>query len=80
MRTTIDLSEGLAIQAKKAAAERKTSLKQLVEDGLRIVLARGHAGAAYPRSPLKQLKGLGKRVWEGVDPDLYVREQRGRWP
>ena len=28
---------------------------------------------------LFKLKGLGKEVWEGVDPDKYVRELREGW-
>jgi len=76
MRTTIDLSDDLAIQARKLAAERQTSLKALVEDGLRLVLMGRQAGSV---SPARRLKGFGKRVWDEVDADAYVREQREGW-
>ena len=26
------------------------------------------------------MRGLGKEVWAGVDPDKYVDELRGEWP
>jgi hypothetical protein len=29
--------------------------------------------------PILMLQGIGKEVWEGVDPDEYVRELRGDW-
>ncbi len=76
MRTTIDIEDELAIRAKQVAAERRTSLKNLVEEGLRVVLA-GKAGGHKP--PMRQLRGCGKRIWDGVDPDRYVREQREGW-
>jgi hypothetical protein len=76
MRTTIDIDDALAIRAKKAAAERRTTLRKLVEEGLRLALAGQHRASA---SPLDELQGLGKGVWTGVDPDRYVREQREGW-
>ncbi len=38
MRTSMDLNDALLIEAKRLAAERGTSLKAVVEDGLRAVL------------------------------------------
>jgi hypothetical protein len=76
MRTTIDIDDALAIRAKKAASERRITLRQLVEEGLRLALARREQGV---KSPLDELKGLGKGVWDGVDPDRYVREPRAGW-
>ena len=40
MRTTLDLADDLLIAAKKRAAEERTSLKALVERGLRAELER----------------------------------------
>ncbi len=76
MRTTIDIADDLAARAKKAAVDRGTTLRQLVEEGLRQVLCGGRRAAP---SPLRRLKGLGKHVWDGVDPDRYVKEQREGW-
>ena len=28
---------------------------------------------------LLELRGLGKEIWDGVDPDAYVRELRSEW-
>ena len=38
VKTTIDIADGLLAEAKKLAAERKTTVRALVEDGLRRVL------------------------------------------
>jgi len=40
MRTTVRLDDGLLDQAKKAARERGETLTSLIEQGLRLVLAR----------------------------------------
>jgi predicted RNase H-like HicB family nuclease len=29
--------------------------------------------------PILQLSGLGREVWEGIDPDEYVRRERESW-
>ena len=47
MRTSMDLNDALLIEAKRLAAERGTSLKALVEDGLRAVLG-GRLREAQP--------------------------------
>lgn len=31
-----------------------------------------------PRSIL-ELQGLGKEIWEGIDPDAYVAQEREAW-
>jgi hypothetical protein len=41
MKTTIDLPEDVLHRAKVAAAQRKTTLKELVLSGLQIVLSPG---------------------------------------
>ncbi len=38
MKTTIDISDPLLARAKRVAAERSTTVKELVEAGLRAVL------------------------------------------
>lgn len=32
-----------------------------------------------PEDPLKALRGLHKEVWEGMDTDQYLREERASW-
>ncbi len=41
MRTTLDLNDALLVAAKRIAAEQHTSLKAVVEDGLRAVVGTG---------------------------------------
>lgn len=74
VRTTIDLDDDLAIRAKKLAVERRTTLRELVEEGLRLVLEQK---PGLPKDPIERLAGLGREVWEGVNPDAYVRDLRG---
>jgi len=41
------------------------------------------AGSQEPPAPeldpILQLSGLGREVWEGIDPDEYVRRERESW-
>ncbi len=52
MRTTVDLSDAVMIQAKRLARERGTTLRALLEEGLRLVLKRseeqGRGGYRLP--------------------------------
>ena len=51
-KTTIELPEDLVIAAKRQAAERRTTLRTLIERGLRAELRRG--GTPLPRrTPIK---------------------------
>jgi hypothetical protein len=47
---------------------------QLLED-LVVVLRQGNTRKT--KHNILELEGLGKEVWEGVDPDEYIREERG---
>ena len=31
------------------------------------------------RHSIVELKGLGKHIWQGIDPDEYIREERDSW-
>ena len=76
MRTTLDIDDRLAIEAKQAAAAKRTSLKALVEAGLELIL---HGKTGTPKDSLDALAGLGKDAWKGIHPDRYVRESRKGW-
>ena len=52
MKTTIDLSDALFAAAKNVAIERQTSLRALVEEGLRRVISE----ATMPVKPAFKLK------------------------
>ncbi len=36
-------------------------------------------GKIIQSSSITSLKGLGKNVWQKVDTDLYLSEERGSW-
>ena len=52
MKTTIDITDGLLAEAKQVAARRHTTVRALVEDGLRLVLDREN-----DRTPFKLRDG-----------------------
>jgi hypothetical protein len=73
MRTTIDLPDELLRRAKSEAALRGRKLKDLVEQGLRLVLATPPNGAAPPPKKKPSMHDLAKHlIFEDVDspPDL----------
>jgi len=66
VRTTLQLDDHLVIEAKKRAAETGRTLTKLVEDALRVELARADA---HQRAPLR-VKPVGEGgLLPGVDLD-----------
>ena len=63
MKTTIDISDNLLNRAKDLAIRRKTTLKALTEEGLRLVLSRQAPGASPGTTPVV-VQG------QGLSPDL----------
>jgi hypothetical protein len=61
MKTTIDLTDGLFNSAKALAGARQTTLRALVEEGLRRVLADAQA-KAKPAFKLKDARVHGKKM------------------
>jgi hypothetical protein len=61
MRTTVTLPDHLYVQARRLAAERKTSLTALLEEGLRALIA-----DAQQTPPTK--RGHGLPVMDGGKP------------
>jgi Arc/MetJ family transcription regulator len=66
MRTTIRLDDDLLARAKRAAAERGTTLTALIEDALRRTLA-PRSASDRSRPPLPTVRGDGLQA--GVDLD-----------
>jgi len=68
MKTTLDINDQLLADAKALAAQQRTSLTRLIEEGLQLRL-RAQAAAAPPRGKLRLpvFKGRGGLV-AGVDP------------
>ena len=61
---------------KPLSAEERLRLLALVAQDL------VHTAAAPPERPkrsIMELHGLGKEIWEGVDPQQYVDEMRNEW-
>jgi hypothetical protein len=67
MKTTLDLNDQLLADAKALAAQQRTSLTRLIEEGLQLRL-RAQAGATRQRpARLPVFKGRGGLV-AGVNP------------
>lgn len=68
MKTTVELDDDLVIEAKKFAAERRTTLRKLIAQGLRQQVA-----------AIDQPKRKGKIAWVtasgGLPRDLDVRDR-----
>ena len=66
MKTTLDLNDQLLADAKSLAAQRRTSLTRLIEEGLQLRLRADAAGAGRSRGRVPVFKGRGGLV-AGVD-------------
>ena len=66
MKTTIDLPDALATEAKRVARERKTTLRELVVNGLRLELERDRSPRPDFAFPLADGRG--------VSPDLEASD------
>ena len=45
----------------------------------RLVNLLKREGKVIQPSSITSLKGLGKNVWQKIDTDLYLSEERGSW-
>lgn len=57
MKTTLDLKDALLIQAKALAAQQRTSLTKLIEDGLQLRLREAKKQPKRARIPVYRGKG-----------------------
>lgn len=67
MKTTLNLNDQLLADAKVLAAQQRTSLTRLIEEGLQLRLRASAGSAARTRVRLPVFKGRGGLV-SGVDP------------
>ncbi|MDX2080241.1 MAG: hypothetical protein SFU53_05600 [Terrimicrobiaceae bacterium] len=74
MKTTVDLPSDLLIAAKKTAIDRSTTLKALLESGLRRELAQPGPPAC---GRVARLRLVNSSIWK--DADAYVATQRAGW-
>lgn len=68
MRTTVRLNEGLLRQAKREARKRGQTLTSMIEEGLRLTLARSRRPRHHRRVELP-VSSAGGGVAPGVDLD-----------
>jgi hypothetical protein len=73
MKTTIDIADVLLVEAKALAAEEGTTVRSLVEEGLRLAMARRQEGKAFE---LRRASFSGSGVRSDVSLDQWdeVRE------
>jgi len=71
MKTTVEIDDELLRSAKRAAIDRRSTLRQLIEGGLRRELA-----ATAPRAPIEWVSATGE--WP-KDVDFSDREAMWRW-
>jgi hypothetical protein len=67
MKTTLDLHDALVIEAKALAAKQRSTLTQLVEEGLRLRLQAAKQPAGSDAVKLPVFKGRGG-LKPGIDP------------
>ncbi|MDQ2928731.1 MAG: DUF6364 family protein [Caldimonas sp.] len=67
MKTTLDLNDTLIANAKALAAQQRTTLTRVVEEGLRMRLASSRASKRAPSFRLPAMRGKGGLV-AGIDP------------
>jgi len=72
MKTTVEIADSLLEEAKKLAAERSTTLRQIIEEGLRNVLDQ------RPKKPFRlrdaSFGGRGKirkLNWDEIRDEIY---------
>jgi hypothetical protein len=54
--------------------ERRELIKQLVD-----TLGIGTDESPRKMHSLRELRGLGKEIWEGIDAQEYINQQRDEW-
>ena len=59
MKTTIEIADGLLALARQVAKRRKTTLRALTEEGLRLVLSEGQSGSGKKLPPSVTFRGSG---------------------
>ncbi len=67
MKTTLDLNDTLIVNAKALAAQQRTTLTRVVEEGLRMRLASSRASKRAAPFQLPVMRGKGG-LMPGIDP------------
>ena len=68
--TTAAYTEALQLVERLSLEEQQQLLAELA--------ARIHQ-PAEPHSSIRELRGLGKEIWDGIDAQAYVNQERDAW-
>jgi hypothetical protein len=75
VKTTVDIADGLLAQAKERARDERTTLRQLIERGLRSVLAETpqvRTPFKFPTARLEPLPGVDPYDdWDAIRDEIY---------
>ena len=74
-RVKISSKHQIAVPAavrKQLQLEAGDHLIVMVRDGVAMLIPE-------PVDPVEELRGLGKEIWEGIDPQEYVDRLRDEW-
>ncbi len=61
----------------RAETELTVAEQNRLATELAIIAAR--IGKGGKRRNITELRGLGKEIWDGIDPDEYVAKERDSW-
>ena len=79
MKTTVEISEDLFARTREVAQREGTTLRALIEEGLRVALARREQKASYEWPDLSVAgEGLAPEIEEGTWEPLHDRIYTGR--
>lgn len=79
MKTTVEISEDLFARTREVAQREGTTLRALIEEGLRVALARREQKASYEWPDLSVTsEGLAPEIEEGTWEPLHDRIYTGR--
>lgn len=67
MKTTLDINDSLLANAKALAAQQRTSLTRLIEEGLQLRLRSAHTATKATKRKIPVFKGRGGMV-AGLNP------------
>jgi hypothetical protein len=76
VKTTIDLPDALLMRAKRAALERRTTLRDIVQKGL---LRELDSASPTPKGPVASLRTVDTSIWNSMDANAYVDSLRTNW-
>jgi hypothetical protein len=72
VKTTVDITDSLLEQAKQLAAARSTTLRQIIEEGLRNVIETKQEKPFRLRDGSFGGQGMiGKKTWDEIRDEIY---------